>query len=225
VATGQDDGSSGISSPIWEHEVDKRAPLLRQPQRQQPAKAKRSRGGDDGDGKQRHGCRRAGQTGQAIQQSAWVGLGLLCFLVFAFADYHRWVTQGWFWFGGGLLLLLIVLIFGREVNGAKSWVRIGPVGFQPAEVMKLAFLAGACALLVSLREKMEKFRTVLALVGLALIPVFLILRQPDLGSAAVFLPMCFGLLFAGGTRLRYLLIPAGAGLAAVLAIYLYVAAF
>jgi rod shape determining protein RodA len=158
----------------------------------------------------------------AIQQSAWIGLGLVCFLVFAFADYHRWVNQGWFWFGGGLLLLLIVLVFGREVNGAKSWVRIGPVGFQPAEVMKLAFLAGACALLVSFREKMEKFRTVLALVGLALIPVFLILRQPDLGSAAVFLPMCFGLLFAGGTRLRYLLIPAGVGLAAVLAIYLYV---
>ena len=90
----------------------------------------------------------------AIQQSAWIGLGLVCFLVFAFADYHRWVNQGWFWFGGGLFLLLVVLIFGREVNGAKSWVRIGPVGFQPAEVMKLAFLAGACALLVSLREKM-----------------------------------------------------------------------
>jgi cell division protein FtsW (lipid II flippase) len=82
--------------------------------------------------------------------------------------------------------------------------------------MKLAFLAGACALLVSLREKMEKFRTVLALVGLALIPIFLIMRQPDLGSAAVFLPMCFGLLFAGGTRLRYLLIPAGVGLAAAI---------
>jgi rod shape determining protein RodA len=158
----------------------------------------------------------------AIQQAAWVGLGLVCFFLLSFSDYHRWVAQGWFWFAAGLSLLLLVLVFGREVNGAKSWIRLGPVGFQPAEVMKLAFLAGACALLVSLRERMEQFRTVLALVGLALIPVILILRQPDLGSAAVFMPMCFGLLFAGGTRLRYLLIPAGAGLAAVLAIYIYV---
>ena len=158
----------------------------------------------------------------AIQQAAWVGLGLVCFFLLSFSDYHRWVAQGWFWFAAGLFLLLLVLAFGREVNGAKSWIRLGPVGFQPAEVMKLAFLAGACALLVSLRERMEQFRTVLALVGLALIPVILILRQPDLGSAAVFMPMCFGLLFAGGTRLRYLLIPAGAGLAAVLAIYIYV---
>jgi rod shape determining protein RodA len=158
----------------------------------------------------------------AIQQAAWVGLGLVCFFLLSFSDYHRWVAQGWFWFAAGLFLLLLVLVFGREVNGAKSWIRLGPVGFQPAEVMKLAFLAGACALLVSLRERMEQFRTVLALVGLALIPVILILRQPDLGSAAVFMPMCFGLLFAGGTRLRYLLIPAGAGLAAVLAIYIYV---
>ena len=158
----------------------------------------------------------------AVQQAAWVGLGLVCFFLLSFSDYHRWVAQGWLWFAVGLLLLLLVLVFGREVNGAKSWIRLGPVGFQPAEVMKLAFLAGACALLVSLRERMEQFRTVLALVGLALIPVILILRQPDLGSAAVFMPMCFGLLFAGGTRLRYLLIPAGAGLAAVLAIYIYV---
>ena len=158
----------------------------------------------------------------AIQQSAWVGLGLVCFFLLSFSDYHRWVAQGWLWFAAGLFLLILVLVFGREVNGAKSWIRLGPVGFQPAEVMKLAFLAGACALLVSLRERMEQFRTVLALVGLALIPVILILRQPDLGSAAVFMPKCFGLLFAGGTRLRYLLIPAGAGLAAVLAIYIYV---
>ena len=158
----------------------------------------------------------------AVQQAAWVGLGLVCFFLLSFSDYHRWVAQGWLWFAAGLFLLILVLVFGREVNGAKSWIRLGPVGFQPAEVMKLAFLAGACALLVSLRERMEQFRTVLALVGLALIPVILILRQPDLGSAAVFMPMCFGLLFAGGTRLRYLLIPAGVGLAAVLAIYIYV---
>ena len=161
----------------------------------------------------------------SIQQAAWVGLGLACFSVLAFSDYHRWVAQGWWWFGGGIFLLLVVLAFGREVNGAKSWLRFGPVGFQPAEVMKLAFLVGSTALLVALRERIEKFRTVLALVGLALLPVLLILRQPDLGSAAVFLPMCFGLLFAGGTRLRFLLIPVGLGLAAFLAIYLWVGQF
>jgi rod shape determining protein RodA len=169
-----------------------------------------------------HGSEMADLKNASIQQAAWVGLGLACFFVLAFSDYHRWVAQGWFWFGGGIFLLLVVLVFGREVNGAKSWLRFGPVGFQPAEVMKLAFLVGSTALLVALRDRIEKFRTVLALAGLALIPVLLILKQPDLGSAAVFLPMCFGLLFAGGTRLRFLLIPVGLGLAAFLAIYLWV---
>jgi rod shape determining protein RodA len=172
-----------------------------------------------------HGSEMADLKNASIQQAAWVGLGLACFFVLAFSDYHRWVAQGWFWFGAGIFLLLVVLIFGREVNGAKSWLRFGPVGFQPAEVMKLAFLVGSTALLVALRERIEKFRTVLALVGLAMIPVLLILKQPDLGSAAVFLPMCFGLLFAGGTRLRFLLIPVGLGLAAFLAIYLWVGQF
>jgi rod shape determining protein RodA len=169
-----------------------------------------------------HGTEMADLRNASVQQAAWVGLGLACFFVLAFSDYHRWVAQGWWWFGAGIFLLLVVLVFGREVNGAKSWLRFGPIGFQPAEVMKLAFLVGSTALLVALRERIEKFRTVLALVGLALIPVLLILRQPDLGSAAVFLPMCFGLLFAGGTRLRFLLIPVGLGLAAFLAIYLWV---
>ena len=172
-----------------------------------------------------HGSEQADLKNASVQQGAWVGLGLTCFFVLAFSDYHRWVAQGWFWFGVGIFLLLVVLIFGREVNGAKSWLRFGPIGFQPAEVMKLAFLVGSTALLVALRDRIEKFRTVLALVGLALIPGLLILKQPDLGSAAVFLPMCFGLLFAGGTRLRFLLIPVGMGLAAFLAIYLWVGHF
>ena len=172
-----------------------------------------------------HGSEMADLKNASIQQAAWVGLGLACFFVLAFSDYHRWVAQGWFWFGGGIFLLLVVLMFGREVNGAKSWLRFGPVGFQPAEVMKLAFLVGSTALLVALREKIQKFRTILALVGLAMIPVFLILKQPDLGSAAVFLPMCFGLLFAGGARLRFLLFPVVLGLAGVLAIYLWVGHF
>ena len=43
----------------------------------------------------------------AVQQGAWVGLGLACFFALAFLDYHRWVAQGWFWFGGGLCLLLL----------------------------------------------------------------------------------------------------------------------
>ena len=172
-----------------------------------------------------HGSEMADLKNASIQQGAWVGLGLICFFALAFSDYHRWVAQGWFWFGGGILLLFLVLAFGREVNGAKSWLRFGPIGFQPAEVMKLSFLVGSTALLVAFRERLEKFRTVLALVGLALIPVLLILKQPDLGSAAVFLPMCFGLLFAGGTRLRFLVIPLGLGLAAFLAIYLWVGHF
>lgn len=46
-----------------------------------------------------HGSEMADLKNASVQQAAWVGLGLACFFVLAFSDYHRWVAQGWFWFG------------------------------------------------------------------------------------------------------------------------------
>ncbi len=95
--------------------------------------------------------------------------------------------------------LLVVVYFCPAVNGARRWIRLGPVGLQPSELAKIAFVLALSRYLMY----RDNYRTLVGLMvplGLALAPVLLILHEPDLGTAAVFLPVTFVMLFAAGAR-------------------------
>ncbi|MAD03264.1 cell division protein FtsW [Pseudoalteromonas shioyasakiensis] len=102
----------------------------------------------------------------------------------------------------GLGLLVLVLIVGREVNGAKRWIPIGPVGFQVAEAAKLYFFSYIAGYLVRKREEVQEnlkgFFKPLAVFG---VYAFLILMQPDLGTVVVLFVTTVGLLFLAGAKL------------------------
>jgi rod shape determining protein RodA len=97
-----------------------------------------------------------------------------------------------------LLLLALAYLF-PPINGARRWVRLGPVGFQPSEFVKIAFVL-ALARYLSDREPHRRPVGVLLPLVMALVPVLLILRQPNLGTAVLFVPVLFGTLFAAGVR-------------------------
>lgn len=151
--------------------------------------------------------------GAAQQQIVWIGLGLILFTALALIDYRLLVQHGLWILGGACLLLILTLIIGKEVNGAKSWIRVGGIGLQPAELSKLAYICGLSCLLSALHEHRKSFWIILAAAGLFLVPFVLIMAQPDLGSAMVFVPITFLSLYAVGVRLRYLAIPVVAGVA------------
>ncbi len=100
-----------------------------------------------------------------------------------------------------LLLLLIVLIpgVGREVNGARRWLPLGPVNFQPSELMKVAICLFAAAYTVRKQAHMKSFlRGFLPMAAaLALLGVVLLL-EPDLGAFIVIVAIAVGVLFIGG---------------------------
>jgi rod shape determining protein RodA len=152
----------------------------------------------------------------ALQQVTWFSLGLGVFLFLALTHYENIVRYGWVIYLGMIFLLLFVLVFGKEVNGAKSWIRFGGFGIQPAEFSKIAVMCGLAWFIVRQTENIKKFWMILAVGGLALVPMLLILQQPDFGSAAVFAPITFFILWVSGARRRYLMIPV---LAVVLAIF------
>lgn len=84
------------------------------------------------------------------------------------------------------LLLLLVLIFGKEVNGAKAWFRIGSFGIQPSEFAKLGTSLMLAYYLSETNIRMENMRTKIIASGILALPALLILIQPDTGTVLVF---------------------------------------
>ena len=144
----------------------------------------------------------------AVQQRMWLIIGLVLFFVVALTNYDFLLRIGPLIYVCAIGLLIAVLIFGHEVNGAKSWLRFGRIGLQPIELTKVAFIIGMTWVLVSLSEHIKKLWFLVLVVGfVAGLPMLLIMKQPDMGGAAVFIPITFTLLWVGGARKRYLMIP------------------
>jgi len=99
-------------------------------------------------------------------------------------------------------------------NGARCWIPLGVFDLQPSELTKLAFIL-ALADYLSIRDNYRRWSGLLPPFLAMAVPVGLILKEPDLGSAMLFVPVLFGMLFAAGARLRHLVLVVLLGLAAL----------
>jgi cell division protein FtsW (lipid II flippase) len=104
---------------------------------------------------------------------------------------------------GVSVLLLIAVYWFPRVNGSHRWIRFGPVGLQPSEFAKLAFVLGLSRYLM-FRDSYRRLSGLLIPLALVMVPLVLVLREPDLGTALVFLPVLFVMLFAAGARASHL---------------------
>ncbi|MFO1466924.1 MAG: putative lipid II flippase FtsW [Steroidobacteraceae bacterium] len=123
----------------------------------------------------------------------------------------------------GLALLLLVLIpgLGAMVNGARRWLRIGPVNFQVSELARVLVLTWVCSYAVRKREELETtFAGLMKPVGLLVVAAVLLLAEPDFGATTVLFATGLAVLFVAGARLRYvlLLVALAAGAFAMLAL-------
>ena len=100
-----------------------------------------------------------------------------------------------------VLAMLVAVYFCPPINNAHRWIRLGPIGLQPSELAKVTFVL-ALARYLMYRENYRRLRGLAAPLALTLVPVLLILKEPDLGTALVFLPVLFAMLFAAGARRR-----------------------
>ncbi len=143
-------------------------------------------------------------AGAFQRQAMWLAIGLLVFFLAIWIDYHTLAEFAWVIYGASMALLVLTLIFGREVNASKAWIGIGGLQFQPSELAKGATILVVAAYLGRRHVRrlgLVNFAAVTAMIGL---PVGLILQQPDLGTAAIFIPLLAGLIFLAGIRLRTL---------------------
>jgi len=123
--------------------------------------------------------------------------------------------------GLGLLLLVLIPGLGAKINGARRWLRIGPMNFQVSELAKVLVLIWICSYCVRKRAELEEtFAGLLRPVGLLVVAGVLLLLEPDFGATTVLFATGIAVLFVAGARLRYVftLVSAVAAAFAVLAL-------
>lgn len=140
--------------------------------------------------------------GIAWRQLVWVGVGTVALFVVIALDYRNLVRAAPAFYVVGLSLLLTVFILGRTVSGARRWIHLGPFAFQPSELFKLIFVLTLAWALTS-RWGRPLSRATLIWTGILVgVPFVLVVRQPDLGTALVLLPVLAAVLLGLGIRLR-----------------------
>lgn len=152
------------------------------------------------------------------RQLLWALLGFVGYLTFSLYDYRQLRKYDWSLYGLALGLLVAVLLVGTTVYGAKRWLMIfgdGGFGLQPSEFAKFATIVLLASRLSEEGRDMFKLHETLKALLLLVLPVGLILMQPDLGTAIVFIPTVLVLMYAAGVPFRYVGSLCGMGAAMV----------
>jgi rod shape determining protein RodA len=151
---------------------------------------------------------------QVFTQSYALGIGLVALLVCLAVDYRVLAENSLFLYGSLLVLLVFVLVKGQTQMGGQRWIPIGPFHLQPSEFARIG-VALMLAMYFGENRRGAKNTSDLVLGGIITgVPLILIAKQPDLGTAVTLLPVFVGVAFLAGLRLRLLAVLA---IAAVLA--------
>jgi len=166
------------------------------------------------------------RIGRAQKQIVWVCFGLGAMLLTLIPHYRTYIENAYFIYAGCVGLLVLILIaaqFGlvRTINGANRWIPLGFMNFQPSEIMKIAMIL-CLARYMQYRDNHRTWVGLTVPFGLTLLPVILIVKQPDLGTALLFLPILFAVLFIAGARGRHLLIIVGMAACSVPLMFFFV---
>lgn len=140
------------------------------------------------------------------RQLLWVGLGLLVFFLLALTDYRKLIAGGYFLAVCTTLLLVAIILLGETRFGARRWIQIGGFTVQPSEFAKVTLVLMLARYLAERSDRRDRWSYVLVPCLLAAVPAALILKQPDLGTAIIFLPVTVGMVFAGGGKGKQILV-------------------
>jgi rod shape determining protein RodA len=153
------------------------------------------------------------------RQLVWVGVGLVAMVVAFSFNYHRLLSFSLPFYLVALVALALVLAFGHEAGGAQGWFRLGSVGVQPSEFAKLVTALYLTRYLASPSGRQLTLPQIFRAGAIVALPMLLIIFEPDLGGAAMFVPMTAGMLLVAGVKPKVLVGTLLAGLVAGLFIW------
>src|SRR5438477_183515 len=149
------------------------------------------------------------------KQLMWIVGGLVAMFSFSMIDYHRLIDWVPWAYGVSIVALIAVKLVGTKVLGARRWIKIGPMHFQPSEWVKLILILVVARYFANLGGKNLTWKEIFKAFALVGLPMLLVLSQPDMGTALTYTPVLIAGLFLGGINVRQALILSTAGLVLV----------
>ncbi len=120
------------------------------------------------------------------KQFIWILATLVLAVFIVIIDSRFYLFFSYFIYAGVMLLLILVLILGKEINGARSWFEFGNISLQPSEFAKFGTALALAAYLSNRKQDLIKIKAIMPALGIMLFPTLLIALQPDMGSTIVF---------------------------------------
>ena len=139
-----------------------------------------------------------------VKQILWVCTGIVLLLLSCIYDYRRIKDRTFLIYLVGMILLLYTGIFGTVRHNARSWIGLKNLGIQPSEFIKLIFIL-FLAYYLDKSQNEEPLKRFIKAIAIMIVPVALILKQPDLGTASVYIPIFLIMCFIAGIPLRFIL--------------------
>jgi len=136
------------------------------------------------------------------KQVVWFLLALPAMLLATLVPYRKIRHHGYVWLAVSIMLLAIVYVFPAKW-GSRRWIPLGFMNFQPSEMAKLALVLALSRYLMY-RENYRRLTGLAIPFALTLVPMGLVLKEPDLGTALLFLPVLVAMLFAAGAKFKHL---------------------
>lgn len=144
-----------------------------------------------------------------IKQIIWIILGALAYTFISYINYRVFLEKGHLIYGVSILLLLLLWTpLGEERNNSRRWLDFGYFLFQPSEIAKIGSLIMVSSILArsEIGSINDSLKVITKVMIITLIPILLIFKQPDLGSALIFPPMIFSLLYISNLSKRFFMI-------------------
>ncbi len=140
------------------------------------------------------------------KQIIWFVLGAILSVILLRINYMRYIDFSYPLYILTVFMLFSVLLIGNIILGAQRWIEVGGFTFQPSEFAKLIMIITLANYLGKNRLRIYNVRTILSSFILVSIPMFLILKQPDLGTAITLLAILISMLFVSGIKVKHLFI-------------------
>ncbi|PIX90419.1 MAG: rod shape-determining protein RodA [Candidatus Moranbacteria bacterium CG_4_10_14_3_um_filter_45_9] len=141
-----------------------------------------------------------------LKQTVFAIFGLVSMFLVGFLDYRHIQKYSTALYFLTIFILSLVLLFGTTVRGTAGWLSFGVFQIQPVEIAKVTLIIFLASFISKKKSELGEWARVIASLVLSAVLIFLVLKQPDLGSSLVLVAIWIGMILASGLRMKHLLV-------------------